>query len=61
MKIISAVLVLLGLFYALMPHDLHVATPLGLGLDHTMHIALGVILVVVGIVVWWKVKKPAKK
>lgn len=61
MKIISVVLILLGLFYAIAPHNVHVSSGLGLGLEHTMHIAIGVILVVIGLVVWWKGKKPAKK
>jgi len=61
MKIVSVVLVLLGLFYAIAPHNVHVSSGLGLGLEHTMHIAVGVILVVIGLVAWWKGKKPAKK
>jgi len=49
------------LFYAIAPHNVHVSSGLGLGLEHTMHIAVGVILVVIGLVAWWKGKKPAKK
>ncbi len=61
MKIVSLVVILLGLFYAIAPHNVHVSSGLGLGLEHTMHIAIGVILVVIGLVVWWKGKKAAKK
>lgn len=59
MKVVSVILILLGLFYVLVPHDIHVAT-IGLGLEHTMHQVLGVILLVIGIVLWWKGKKAKK-
>ena len=55
--IVSVVLLLVGLFYALAPHDLHVSTGLGFGLDHTMHMAFGVVLIVAGAVMLWKGKK----
>lgn len=63
-KILSIVLILVGLFYAIVPHNTHVSSGLGFGADHTVHIALGVILLIVGVVVLWKGKKsskPAKK
>lgn len=60
MKIVSIVLVLLGLFYVAAPHTIHTAT-IGLGLEHTMHMVLGIILMLVGLVVWWKGKKTVKK
>lgn len=60
MKIASILLILIGLFYAAAPHNIHVSTGLGLGLEHTMHIALGVILLLAGVAVWWKGKKPKK-
>ncbi len=52
--VLGIILLLVGLFYALAPHSLHTSTPLGFGLEHTMHQILGVILIVVGIVLVWK-------
>ncbi len=52
--VLGVILLLVGLFYVLAPHTLHVSTGLAFGLDHTMHIVLGVILIIVGIVVIWK-------
>lgn len=52
--VLGIILLLVGLFYAGAPHDIHVSTPLGLGLDHMMHIVLGVVLIVIGVVLIWK-------
>ena len=55
--ILGIILLLVGLFYALAPHTLHVSTGLGFGLDHMMHQVIGVILIVVGLVILWKGRK----
>lgn len=68
-KVVGVVLVLLGLFYALAPHSVHVSSGLGLGLDHIIHVVLGLVLLVVGAYVGWFMKplekhlaaKPARK
>ncbi|MBI2085016.1 MAG: hypothetical protein HYT71_00720 [Candidatus Aenigmarchaeota archaeon] len=39
-----AILVILGAFYALAPHDLHISSGFGYGLEHTIHLVLGFIL-----------------
>jgi len=44
---------LLGVFYTLLPHDIHVSSGLGFGLDHSMHIALGVVFFVIAGVSYW--------
>ena len=43
-KVLGIVLVLLGLFYALAPHAMHVSSGLGFGLEHMWHVTLGVVL-----------------
>lgn len=55
-KVIGAVLVLLGLFYALAPHAMHVSSGLGLGLEHSVHQVLGVVLLVAGAWLGWMMK-----
>jgi hypothetical protein len=54
-KLVLGIIVLLvGLFYAVLPHTTHVSSGIDFGLDHTSHIVLGVILIIVGIVIIWK-------
>ena len=55
--VLGIILLLIGLFYVLAPHTLHVSTGLGFGLEHTMHQILGVVLVVVGVIILWKGRK----
>lgn len=58
-RIVGVVLVLIGLFYVLAPHSLHVSSGLDFNLDHSMHIALGVVLLAAGAYFGWMMK-PAK-
>ncbi len=44
----SVVLVIIGAYYALLPHTLHVSSGFGFGFDHIVHIVLGVVLLVAG-------------
>ncbi|MBI4176955.1 MAG: hypothetical protein HY516_01160 [Candidatus Aenigmarchaeota archaeon] len=46
--VVSAILVLVGLYYVLAPHELHVSSGFGFGLDHPVHMVLGVILLAAG-------------
>ncbi len=55
--IITVILALVGLYYLVAPHDLHVKSGFGFGLDHTYHMLLGVVLLVVAAVVHMKMKK----
>lgn len=52
----TVVLAILGLFYAAVPHAVHVSSGLTFGLDHSIHIALGVVLLVAAGLVYWKMK-----
>ncbi len=51
--VLGIVLVLLGLFYALVPHSIHQAT-IGFGLTHGTHIVLGIVLLIIGGFLIWK-------
>ena len=55
--IIAVIIGLLGLFYAALPHSIHTSSGIGFGLSHTVHIALGVVLIIVAIAVFVAGKK----
>lgn len=55
--IIAAILVLLGLFYAILPHSVHIGSGIGFGLGHTIHIGLGVVLIIAAIAVFAVARK----
>ncbi len=52
--IIGIIIFLLGVFYALAPHSMHLQYGLDFGLDHMTHQLMGVVLLVVGAVIVWK-------
>ena len=54
--ILGIIILLIGLFYAAAPHSLHVSSGLGFGWDHAMHQILGVVLIIIGAVLAWKMK-----
>ena len=57
MKIVpTAILGILGLIYLAVPHDIHVSSGLGFGLDHSVHVVLGIALLALAAVVYWKMK-----
>ena len=43
---------LAGLFYMLAPHEIHVASGLGFGLAHEVHIILGIFLLITAGIFW---------
>ena len=55
-KVIAGIVGLLGLFYAVLPHSVHISSGIGFGLSHTVHIAIGVVLIIVAIIVFVKYK-----
>ncbi len=55
-RILGIIILLIGVFYAAVPHNLHVSSGLGIGLEHTMHIALGAVLIIIGLFVEFKMK-----
>lgn len=55
--ILGVIILLLGLFYAGVSHDVHTSTGLAFGWDHTMHQILGIALVIVGLVAIVKGRK----
>lgn len=59
--IASVVLAVLGLFYAAAPHSIHVSSGIGLGLEHSTHVILGVALVLLGAVLYFWGRKGTRK
>ena len=55
--VIAAVVGLLGLFYAVMPHSVHINSGIGFGLPHTAHLLMGVVLIIVAIAIFVMAKK----
>ena len=53
--IVSWIIILLGAFYALLPHSVHVRYGIdwlaGLNFSHSIHIVSGIVLLVIGIIV----------
>lgn len=49
--ILGIVLLIIGGFYALLPHTVHLSTGLDFGLSHLYHVIIGIVLLVIGIVV----------
>lgn len=54
---IAAIVGLLGLFYAVMPHSIHINSGIGFGLPHTAHLLIGVVLIIVAIIIFVMAKK----
>ena len=55
--VIAGVVGLLGLFYAVMPHPVHINSGIGFGLPHTAHLLIGVVLIIVAIAIFVMAKK----
>lgn len=53
-KVVSWVLVVLGVFFTFFPHSVHVS--LGLTYPHVYHVVFGIILLVAGGWMLWKKK-----
>ena len=49
--IIGIILLLIGAFYALMPHTIHISSGIDFGLTHTTHIVIGIIALIIGAIV----------
>jgi hypothetical protein len=54
---IAAIVGLIGLFYAIMPHSVHINSGIGFGLPHTAHLLIGVVLIIVAIAIYMMAKK----
>ncbi len=55
--IIAGFLGLLGLFYVVMPHSIHISSGIGLGLPHAVHLAIGVALIITAIIIFIAAKR----
>ena len=49
--VIAIILFVIGGFYALFPHTIHISSGIGFELGHGTHIIVGVIALIVGIIV----------
>ncbi len=49
--IIGIILLLIGAFYAFIPHTTHISSGIGFGLTHTTHVIVGIIALIIGAVV----------
>lgn len=49
--ITGIILLVVGAFYVAMPHSIHISSGIGFGLSHSLHILLGIVLLVAGIIV----------
>lgn len=56
-NIIVGILGLLGLFYAVLPHSVHISSGIGFGLPHAVHLLIGVVLIIAAIVIFVMAKK----
>ncbi|MFY9484597.1 MAG: hypothetical protein WAP74_03170 [Patescibacteria group bacterium] len=54
-KVLSVVLIILGVFFALLPHSVH--TSLGLNFPHVYHVSFGVVAGVIGVYLMMGKKK----
>ncbi len=49
--IIGIILLLIGAFYALLPHTTHISSGIGFGLTHNVHVIVGIIALIIGVIV----------
>ena len=49
--IIGIILLIIGAFYALLPHTIHMSSGLGFGLSHGIHLTIGVIALIIGVII----------
>ena len=49
-KIAAIIAGIIGFFYAVLPHSIHVGSSLDFGLTHTVHITIGIVLIVIAII-----------
>ncbi len=55
--VIAGILGLVGLFYAVLPHSVHISSGVGFGLSHTVHLVIGAVFIIAAIVVYVAAKK----
>ena len=55
--VIAAIVGLFGLFYAVMPHSVHISSGIGFGLPHTAHLLMGVVVIIAAIAIYVIAKK----
>ena len=48
--IIGIILLIVGAFYSLLPHAIHISSGLDFGLSHGTHLIIGIIVLVIGVI-----------
>ena len=49
--ILGIILLIIGAFYSLLPHTIHMASRLAFGLSHGIHLVIGVVALIIGVIV----------
>ena len=55
--VIGIIVLVIGAFYTFFPHSIHISSGLGFGFSHSVHVIVGIVLLIVGGVLLWKMKK----
>lgn len=55
--VIGIIMLIIGAFYTFFPHSIHISSGLGFGLVHGIHVTVGIVLLVAGGFLLWKMKK----
>ena len=59
-KVIAGALIVIGLFYVAVPHDIHISSGLGFEWTHTMHIMFGLVLFIIAGILWFSKQKKTR-
>ena len=49
--IIGILLLIIGAFYSLLPHTIHISSGLDFGLSHGTHLIIGIVILIVGVII----------
>ena len=55
--VIGIIILVIGVFYTILPHSIHISSGLGFGYVHSTHVSIGIVLLVIGGIVLWKRNK----
>ena len=55
--VIGIIILVIGVFYTILPHSIHISSSFGFGYTHGIHVSIGIVLLVIGGIVLWKRNK----
>jgi len=58
--LVAIILILGGIAYTIVPHEVHVAYGIDFGFDHITNTIMGIVIVVLGFVIYWTAGKKKK-